>query len=364
MTRVFDNRPAVRERTPLLLGLVGPSGTGKTMSSLRLATGIQRVTGGKIYMIDSEARRSLHYAPDKGTPANPAKGKFDFEIVPFGAPFSPLDYLAAIEHCVKSGAKVIIVDSMSHEHEGPGGVLEMHDMETKRLAKQWRVSEDVAKMSAWGKPKAERRRMINSILQMDAHFIFCFRAKPKLKIVKGKTPEPRGYMPLAGEEFVYEQTARFLLLPGSDGRPALSSTFEGEREIIKIPAQFRDLFSRPGEQLSESLGVLMAQWAAGSEAPEPMTAAELQRGYEACSDSATFRVLEGSRGVMWSKASKDEKAALKTAADAATKRIEDANAAALPRDADVDDDGVVRGSEPEAPLAATGTDDPEPGANG
>lgn len=368
--RIFDDRPAVREKTPLLLGLVGPSGTGKTYSALRLATGIQRVSGGEIFVVDTEARRSMHYAPDKGESANPAKGKFAFRIVPFGAPFGPLEYLKAIEHCVKKGAKTIIVDSMSHEHEGPGGVLEMHEAETKRLARQWKVSEDAAKMSAWGKPKSERRRMINTILQMDANFIFCFRAKVKLKIEKGKQPAPRGFMPLAGEEFVYEQTARFLLLPGANGRPTLTSNFEGEREIIKIPSQFRELFSKPGEQLSESLGVLMAQWAAGAEAPEPMTVAELVRGYDACSDSATFRVLEGSRGLVWAKASKDDRAALKAAADAATKRMEDAEKAALPpREDDVDEDGVRKddGTVPadrEPTLAATGTDDREPGSDG
>jgi len=327
----------------LLLGLVGPSGTGKTYSALRLATGMQRVTGGYIFVIDTEARRSLHYAPDHGNQADPARGKFGFQVVPFGAPFGPLEYLHAIEHCARSGAKTIIVDSMSHEHEGPGGVLEMHEAETKRLSKQWKTSEDAVKMSAWGKPKSERRRMINTILQFDANFIFCFRAKPKLKIVKGRNPEPRGFMPLAGEEFVYEMTARFLLLPGADGRPALQSTFEGEREIIKIPIQFRDLFSRPGEQLSESLGMLMAQWAAGSEAPETMSVDALLRGYAACTDSATFRVLEGSRSVSWGRATKDEKVQLKTAADAAQKRIEEPATPMPPRDDDDSEREAIEG---------------------
>src|SRR4029079_18921024 len=111
--RSFDDKPAVRERVPLLVGLVGPSGGGKTFSALRLAKGFQRVTGSEVYFIDTEARRALHYAD-----------RFQFRHVAFGAPFGPLDYLAAIQHCVAKGAKTIIVDSMSHEHEGPGGVLE------------------------------------------------------------------------------------------------------------------------------------------------------------------------------------------------------------------------------------------------
>jgi len=118
MTRTFETKPAVRSQVPLLIGLVSPSGAGKTYSALRLATGIQRVVGGEIFVVDTESRRALHYAE-----------QFKFKHVQFNAPFGPLDYLAAIEHCVREGAKTIVVDSLSHEHEGPGGVLEMHEQE-------------------------------------------------------------------------------------------------------------------------------------------------------------------------------------------------------------------------------------------
>src|SRR5678815_3652835 len=123
MARTFEDVEAKRGEVPLLAGLVGPSGTGKTFSALRLATGIQRVSGGEIYVIDTEARRSLHYAE-----------QFKFRHVQFDAPFGPLDYLSAITYCVGKGAGTIIVDSMSHEHEGPGGVLESHEAELTRLA--------------------------------------------------------------------------------------------------------------------------------------------------------------------------------------------------------------------------------------
>jgi ABC-type sulfate/molybdate transport systems ATPase subunit len=52
--RNFEARDAVREHVPLLIGLTGPSGGGKTFSALRLATGIQQVTGGDIYFVDTE----------------------------------------------------------------------------------------------------------------------------------------------------------------------------------------------------------------------------------------------------------------------------------------------------------------------
>lgn len=309
MGRSFEDREAVREKVPLLVGLIGPSGTGKTYSALRLATGIQRVSGGDIFVIDTESRRALHYAD-----------KFKFRHVAFGAPFSPLDYLAAIEHCVQRGASTIIVDSMSHEHEGPGGVLEEHDSETKRLAKAWGVSENSAQMSAWGSPKSKRRRLINTILQMPINCIFCFRAKEKLKIVKGENPQPMGFMPIAGEEFVYEMTAKCLLLPGAAGVPTWNSDMPGERLMMKIPGQFREVFAEP-RQLSEDIGEEMARWAAGTAAPATLGLDDVLAQYAACSDPATARAISEAVRAGWSRYSKQDQKRINTAAAEAKARI-------------------------------------------
>jgi hypothetical protein len=261
--RVFEDKPAVRERTPLLVGLMGPSGSGKTYSALRLATGIQRVSGGDIYVIDTEASRSKHYADT-----------FKFRHVPFSPPFGPLDYLAALEHCISKKAGVIVVDSMSHEHEGPGGVLEMHEQEVQRMAGNDYAKRERIKMFAWGKPKQERRRLINSILQMNANFIFCFRAKEKVKMPSaddkksGQTdPIPLGFMPIAGEEFIYEMTINALLYPGSNGVPTWKTNAVGERLMMKLPAQFRGAFDKP-LPLSEDLGRYLAAWAEGTKSTE------------------------------------------------------------------------------------------------
>ena len=154
------------KKQTLLIGTVGPSGSGKTMSALRLATGMQRVVGGKTFFVDTENKRALHYAD-----------QFEFEHVPFEPPFSPLDYLAIIQYCKKQGATTVIVDSMSHEHEGPGGLLEMHDAELDRLAGKDYKKRDRVAMLAWAKPKAQRRRLINEVVRMGVNAIFCFRAK-------------------------------------------------------------------------------------------------------------------------------------------------------------------------------------------
>lgn len=258
--RKFDDRPAKRERVPLWLGLMGPSGGGKTYSALRLASGMREVTGGEIFVIDTEARRSLHYAYDE------KRGEgFHFRHVAFEAPFGPMDYLAAVEHCQRQGAGVVVIDSMSHEHEGPGGVLEMHGAEVERLAKG--RNPDNFKMLAWQKPKQERRRMINTLLQMPLSFVFCFRAKEKTKPVPGGQPESLGFMPIAGDELIYEMTLSALLLPGANGYPAWSSSQKGERMMIKLPRQFRRLGKREPEQLDEKLGRNLAIWATGEPMP-------------------------------------------------------------------------------------------------
>jgi len=329
MDRTFVDSPAVREATPLLVGLVGPSFSGKTLSALRLATGFQRVCGGEIFMIDTESRRGLHYAHDAAAPSGVRT--FKFRHVPFGAPFSPLDYLHAIEHCANQGARQIIIDSMSHEHEGPGGVLEMHDAEIDRLAKNAKPGDenkrDRVSMLAWQKPKAQRRRLINTILQMPVNFVFCFRAKEKMLIKKGQEPTPLGFMPIAGDEFVYEMTLKCLLLQGADGRPTWQSENAGERLTTKIPAQFRvppftELLTA---QLSEDAGEALARWAAGKPANRIIDIKALLAQFDACSDAATFRLLEDDRRLAWDRCSKAEKASLKTAADRAIKRMEEAD---------------------------------------
>jgi hypothetical protein len=270
--RQFKASDAKRQHVPLLIGLTGPSGGGKTFSALRLATGIQTVTGGDIYFIDTESRRALHYAD-----------QFKFKHVPFDAPFGSLDYLAALQFCVKQGAKVVIVDSMSHEHEGPGGMVDLHDKIVDRMAGNDFAKRDRVKMLAWSEPKQKRRALINGILQLNANFIFCFRAKNTSKPIKGKNGktevEQLGFMPIAGEEFVFEQTLNCLLLPGAGGVPTWQSDQIGERTMIKLPEQFQSLRNRSAP-LDEKVGASLARWAAGLEKSKPVKNTE-ERTFEA-----------------------------------------------------------------------------------
>jgi hypothetical protein len=293
MTRTFDSKEATRSQVPLLIGIVSPSGAGKTYSALRLATGIQRVTGGDIGILDTENGRGLHYAD-----------RFKYKYTSFTAPFGPLDYLAGIEHCYKQGQRTIICDSASHEHEGPGGVLEMHEAETARMAAEWKTSREKVQLGAWSKPKQERRRLINTMLQIPCNFILCFRAKRKLKVEQGKPPVQLGWMPIAGEEWVFEMAMNCLLYPNAGGVPTWEPTEPGEQDMIKLPEQFRQVMLEKyaGKPLSEDIGQALAVWAAGDAAEG--SAADLAAGLAsiaaAKAPAELKKIAEGLRSKSWS----------------------------------------------------------------
>jgi ABC-type dipeptide/oligopeptide/nickel transport system ATPase subunit len=257
--RTFVDAPATREQVPLLIGLMGPSGGGKTYSALRLATGIQTITGGDIYCIDTEARRALHYAD-----------QFNFRHIAFEAPFGSLDYLAAMRHCVGKGAKVIIVDSMSHEHSGSGGYLQTHESEVDRMAGSDLGKRERVKMAGWIRPSGLRQQMINGILQLNANFIFCFRAKEKTKPKKGGGIEELGFMPISGEEILFEMTVNCLLLPKAGGVPTWRSDQIGEKMMMKLPKQFETVFAKE-QPLDETIGAALATWAKGGPTISPRT---------------------------------------------------------------------------------------------
>lgn len=253
--RTFADEPAVRGTSPLLIGIMSPSGGGKTYSALRLATGIQQVFGGDIYGIDTENRRMLDYAD-----------QFKFRHVDFKPPFGSLDYLAAIKHCVTKGARIVIVDSMTHEHIGEGGYLETAEAVVNRSVGPNGTYKDRERVQGlgWATAGPLRQKMIEGIKQFDGAFIFCFRAKEKTKPVKKADSKTEwvemGFMPIAGEEWVYEMKVNCMLEPRAEGVPTWRSDHVGERMMMKLPAQFKSIFA-PQKPLSEEIGRDLALWA-------------------------------------------------------------------------------------------------------
>jgi hypothetical protein len=244
----YTFKPAVREAVGLLIGLISPSGGGKTFSAMRLAAGIVG-PGNRFAVIDTEARRALHYAD-----------KFDFDYCELPPPFNPDAYADAIREADKAGYKAIVVDSCSHEWSGEGGVLDMQENELQRMAGDDYKKRDNCKMAAWIKPKMAHKKMVQRLLQSHAHLILCFRAEEKVKMEKGPDGKTRivpiGWQPVCSKEMPYELTVSFLLSPDAPGIP----------QPIKLQEQHKALFPL-AEKLGETSGKLISEWAKGGTSP-------------------------------------------------------------------------------------------------
>ena len=255
--RNFEDKPAVRSRVPLLLGLSGPAGSGKTYSALRLATGIQQVFGGDIYGVDTETGRMSHYAD-----------YFKFRVVDFEPPYNPMSYWDAINHCYKKGGRTIVVDTASYMHDGIGGMLLKQKEIAETMAEKWKKSPDSCSQAAWASVKEEFKLFINLVRTLPINVIWCFRAKDKTELDDKGKPQKVGFQPIIGDDFLYEMTANALLYPQSKGVPTWISSEMGEKKVIKVPKQFEGLFKEP-KQLDESIGKALGVWAYGSDYGKP-----------------------------------------------------------------------------------------------
>lgn len=325
-SRTFEAKPAKRERTPIIMGLVSPSGAGKTKSALRLADGFARVQPGETVVIDTEAKRALHHSD-----------VHKFRHIDFAPPFGPSDYIAAYREALRHNPTTVIVDSMSHEWEGEGGILEMHDAELDRMAgNDWKKRERCT-MAAWIKPKAEHNKLKQFMLQQRVNWIICFRSKEKIKPVKGGEPLDLGWQALGAEDLIYECLLKCLLFPGADGKPSWSSDKIGERALMKLPGWFRELFEKP-RQLDEDIGEQLARWAAGADiaAPAASATATSSRGtspkaslaerFAACTTRAEFDAIDAEVRATWRNIGDKQREAIKAAGAAAQRRIEQAAA--------------------------------------
>jgi hypothetical protein len=229
--------------------LSGGTGSGKSFSAMRLASGIAR--GKPFAVIDTEAGRARHYAD-----------QFSFDHGDLAPPFRPDAYAEAIQAADKGGYPVIVVDSMSHVWAGDGGVLDWQDDELERMAGDDYAKRERVKMAAWIKPKMAHKQMVQKLLQIRAHLILCVRAEEKIEMVRkdGKmeiVPKVSatgkdGWIPVCEKNLPFEATASFLLLASNPGVP----------HPIKLQEQHKELFPLD-KPITEESGKQIAQWASG-----------------------------------------------------------------------------------------------------
>ena len=246
----FEFRDAVRVNAPLLIGLAGGTGSGKTESAMKIATGL--AGGKKFAVIDTEAGRALHKADD-----------YSFDHGDLVGPFTPERYWEAVKVADDAGYPVIVIDSGSHLWEGVGGILEMQEEELERLMQGNESRRQALTAKSWIKPKQRHRKFVNQLLQIRAHVIFCMRAQDKIEIVRegGKTvirpmeslTGASGWIPICERRFPHELTLSLLLTADAPGVP----------KVIKLEGRHRPMVPLD-RQLGEETGAALAAWAHGS----------------------------------------------------------------------------------------------------
>jgi hypothetical protein len=181
---------ASRKNAKIKMAIQGPSGSGKTYSALSLAYGLCG-DWTKIAVIDTENHSSELYAH-----------LGNYQVLHVEAPFSPERYIEAIQVCEKADIEVIIIDSISHEWEGIGGILATHSTMTGNT------------YTNWAKLTPRHNAFVQHMLQSPLHIIGTIRAKQEyiLSERNGKqVPEKVGMKGVTREGMDYEFTLVFNL---------------------------------------------------------------------------------------------------------------------------------------------------------
>jgi hypothetical protein len=179
-------KKAERKRAFLKLAFTGPSGSGKSLSALLVASGL----GKKIAVLDTENGSASLYSE-----------KVDFDVVELAPPFATERYIHVIKEAEKAGYDVLVIDSMTHAWAGEGGLLQQKEDMDARGGNSY---------TNWAKLTPKDNAFRSAILQSQMHVIVTMRSKQDYVLQennKGKqAPIKVGLAPVQREGMEYEFT--------------------------------------------------------------------------------------------------------------------------------------------------------------
>lgn len=179
---------AIKTESKIRMALAGPSGSGKTYTALTLATAL--ANGGQVAVIDTERGSASKYSD-----------LFEFDVMELST-YHPDKFVQGIHEAEDAGYTVLVIDSLTHAWNGPGGMLEIVDAIAKR-------SKSGNTYMAWGEATPIQNRLIDAITRAKIHIIATMRSKTEYVLEKdertGKTaPRKIGMAPQQRDNFEYE----------------------------------------------------------------------------------------------------------------------------------------------------------------
>ena len=170
-----------RKNTKIKIALQGNSGSGKTYSALLMAYGI---TGdwNKIAVIDTESSANLYAHLG------------NYKVLSLAAPYTPENYIKAIELCEQADIEAVITDSVSHAWDFLLG---------------YHAALPGNSFVNWGKITPRYNSLIQKIQQSNLHIICTMRTKQDYTLNErnGKLiPEKSGTKAIMREGIEYEFT--------------------------------------------------------------------------------------------------------------------------------------------------------------
>lgn len=191
-------RVASRRRVRLRAALSGPSKSGKSFKSLLLANTIRDVLrdakqiqgNGEICVIDSERGRSEMYSD-----RFPAFTVYELDD------YSPTSYVRALKACEEADFSFVIVDQISHEWDGKGGLLQTKDQMVKSSGGK------LNDFTAYKYANPLHDEFIDALLSYPGHLIATMRSKIKYEVTqteRGMTPTKIGMEPIQRDSTEYE----------------------------------------------------------------------------------------------------------------------------------------------------------------
>jgi len=232
---------ATKAAAKLRLGLIGPAGSGKTYTALRIAAGL----GGKIAVIDTERGSASLYAGERG---------IDFDVIELGT-YEVEHFIDAIKAAAEGGYATVVIDSLSHAWAGKGGILEFVDNAGKR-------SQGGGNFGAWRDATPRHNRLVDAILGAPLHVICTLRSKVEYVVenVGGRNQVRKvGLQPVQRDGLEYEFTV------------VGDVTQEHDLIVTKTRAAFlKDAVIR---EAGEDLGRQLSGWLSSGEASPPTTSA-------------------------------------------------------------------------------------------